>query len=123
MSLEFLRRTAKEYDQYLLRQHQRSFESIISPIESNAPVSNDKDPNRRSDSVESSTNRVNGEVQFRPSILQQMTRAFLHMLQFTVAYFIMLLAMYFNGYIIISIIIGGMSRSFISVDTMFWSVQ
>ena len=33
-------------------------------------------------------------------------RALLHMLQFAVAYFIMLLAMYFNGYIIICIFIG-----------------
>lgn len=35
------------------------------------------------------------------------------MLQFAVAYFIMLLAMYYNGYIIISIIIGAFLGAFI----------
>ena len=33
----------------------------------------------------------------RPTLLQQMIRATIHMLQFAVAYFIMLLAMYYNG--------------------------
>ena len=35
------------------------------------------------------------------------------MLQFAVAYFVMLLAMYFNGYIIICIFIGAFLGSFI----------
>ncbi|KAF1848411.1 Tctr2 protein [Cucurbitaria berberidis CBS 394.84] len=43
---------------------------------------------------------------FRPSVLQQTIRALLHMLQFAVAYFVMLLALYYNGYIIICIFIG-----------------
>ncbi|KAI6328930.1 hypothetical protein MCOR07_004535 [Pyricularia oryzae] len=43
---------------------------------------------------------------FRPSALQQGVRAALHTAQFAVAYFIMLLAMYYNGYFIICIFIG-----------------
>ncbi|KAJ5156132.1 hypothetical protein N7492_008935 [Penicillium capsulatum] len=43
---------------------------------------------------------------YRPSITEQVVRAFLHMVQFAVAYIVMLLAMYFNGYIIICIFIG-----------------
>jgi copper transporter 1 len=43
---------------------------------------------------------------FRPTLLQQAIRAAIHMATFAVAYFVMLLAMYYNGYIIISIFIG-----------------
>jgi copper transporter 1 len=49
----------------------------------------------------------------RPSLIEQLVRALLHMLQFAVAYFVMLLAMYFNGYIIICIFIGAFLGSFI----------
>ena len=41
-----------------------------------------------------------------PSVSQQAVRAGIHTMQFSVAYMIMLLAMYFNGYIILSIFIG-----------------
>lgn len=50
---------------------------------------------------------------FRPTIIEQTVRAILHLFQFAVAYFIMLLAMYFNGYIIICIFIGAFLGSFI----------
>jgi solute carrier family 31 (copper transporter), member 1 len=50
---------------------------------------------------------------FRPDILQQVIRALFHMVQFAVAYFIMLLAMSYNGYIMISIIIGAFLGSFV----------
>ena len=50
---------------------------------------------------------------YRPSAVEQIIRAFMHMLQFAVAYFIMLLAMYFNGYIIICIFIGAFLGSLI----------
>ncbi|KAJ5574275.1 uncharacterized protein N7459_008702 [Penicillium hispanicum] len=50
---------------------------------------------------------------YRPSPVEQVIRALLHMLQFAVAYFIMLLAMYFNGYIIICIFIGAFFGSLI----------
>lgn len=38
---------------------------------------------------------------YRPSLVEHSVRSLLHMVQFAVAYIIMLLAMYFNGYIII----------------------
>lgn len=50
---------------------------------------------------------------YRPSPVEQIIRALMHMLQFAVAYFIMLLAMYFNGYIIICIVIGAFLGSLI----------
>lgn len=43
---------------------------------------------------------------FRASPIQQLIRALIHAVTFGLAYIIMLLAMYFNGYIIISIILG-----------------
>ncbi|KAJ5724203.1 Ctr copper transporter family protein [Penicillium malachiteum] len=50
---------------------------------------------------------------YRPSFVEQIVRALLHTMQFAVAYFIMLLAMYYNGYIIICIFIGAYVGSFI----------
>lgn len=45
-------------------------------------------------------------ARYRVSPLQQLIRAAIHAVTFGLAYIIMLLAMYFNGYIIISIILG-----------------
>ncbi|KAK4182524.1 Ctr copper transporter family-domain-containing protein [Podospora australis] len=50
---------------------------------------------------------------YRPSFLEQAVRAFLHTAQFAVAYFVMLLAMYYNGYLIICIFIGAYLGAFI----------
>ena len=50
---------------------------------------------------------------YRPSIVEQLVRALLHMVQFAVAYFVMLMAMYYNGYIIICIFIGAFVGSLI----------
>jgi copper transporter 1 len=49
----------------------------------------------------------------RPSILQQIFRAILHAIQFGIAYIVMLLAMYYNGYFIICIFLGAFVGSFI----------
>ncbi|KAK6064526.1 ctr copper transporter [Seiridium cupressi] len=117
MSLEFLRRTVKEYDSYLVRTHAIKREAS-------------------SDGKDSGFD--NG---FRPNVFQQAFRAFLHMVQFAVAYFVMLsvhcppalpisyfgtlycgilanlqmdsLAMYYNGYLIICIFIGAFLGAFI----------
>lgn len=110
MSLEFLRRLSKEYDRYILRQYQRSFTmpsiSTASPAESlTGNPSCSKEPEVR--------NRKMEIPLFRPHLVQQLVRATLHMLQFAVAYFVMLLAMYFNGYIIICIIIGAWIGAFV----------
>ncbi|KAJ5208499.1 hypothetical protein N7449_002878 [Penicillium cf. viridicatum] len=50
---------------------------------------------------------------YRPSLVEHTVRSLLHMAQFAVAYIIMLLAMYFNGYIIICIFIGAFLGAFI----------
>jgi copper transporter 1 len=75
MSLEFLRRAVKEYDRLLLRQHAaRRATGTSSPTKA------------RSDNGVASA-PVAG---YRPKIWEQAIRAFLHMTQFAVAYFIML---------------------------------
>lgn len=43
---------------------------------------------------------------FRATPLQQLTRAAIHAVVFGVAYIVMLLAMYYNGYVLFSIFIG-----------------
>ncbi|KAF2703136.1 Ctr-domain-containing protein [Pleomassaria siparia CBS 279.74] len=101
ISLEMLRRAGKEYDRYILAQYTQSSTSAhASSISSTAGLST---TNFAKDSPAPSHTPVK---RFRPSVAQQAVRALLHMAQFAVAYIIMLLAMYFNGYIIICIFIG-----------------
>ncbi|KAF8857015.1 Ctr copper transporter [Acephala macrosclerotiorum] len=117
MSLEFLRRLSKEYDRHILRQYQRSY-APISVADGNAIGNTNGNAAAQSGSNEdkeaaTAGNRAAPIPPFRPHIVQQLVRATLHMLQFAVAYFIMLLAMYFNGYIIICIIIGAWLGGFV----------
>ncbi|KAF5008520.1 hypothetical protein FDECE_5220 [Fusarium decemcellulare] len=104
MSLELLRRSVKEWDRYLLRQHASNFEA--SAVHSNGTDS--------PKAVNSTAAVACAPLPpFRPNIWQQAIRALLHMMQFAVAYFVMLLAMYYNGYIIICIFIGAYLGAFI----------
>ncbi|KAI0836716.1 Ctr copper transporter family-domain-containing protein [Hypoxylon sp. FL0890] len=109
MSLELLRRTVKEYDRYLIRKHTSNVASAL-PAATVAKDSDDK-------TAVAGTTPINQGVahsgSFRPTILEQAVRALLHMVQFAVAYFIMLLAMYYNGYIIICIFIGAYIGAFV----------
>ncbi|KAF4631267.1 hypothetical protein G7Y89_g6864 [Cudoniella acicularis] len=108
MSLEFLRRSAKEYDRYILRQYQRAQTISSAPL-----IQPNKTSSIASDPPDPSLNGNRGiAAPFRPNIFQQAIRATFHMVQFGVAYIIMLLAMYYNGYIIISIIIGAWLGAF-----------
>jgi copper transporter 1 len=112
MSLEFLRRASREYDRYIYKQaerRQRLFEAAPngSPAGSNTKLSGAEDVAPVANATRSTLRR------FRPSVLQQLIRATFHMLQFAVAYFVMLLAMYYNGYIIIYIIIGAFLGAFV----------
>ncbi|EKG20796.1 Ctr copper transporter [Macrophomina phaseolina MS6] len=136
--LEFLRRTAKEYDRLLLRQHQRAVYAEMSSSGSSTPQRASAPPAQAqtnccdgADSIESEKNEpskptpavmaaarsaafpVRATTRFRPNVMQQAIRALLHMLQFALAYFIMLLAMYYNGYLIICIFIGAFLGAFI----------
>ncbi|KAK2612675.1 Copper Transporter integral membrane protein that functions in high affinity copper transport [Conoideocrella luteorostrata] len=91
MLVEFFRRLGKEYDAFVLRQFQR--ESSRQYIDNSSFGSQ--------------------VVTFRATFLQQIIRSVLHALTFGSAYIVMLLAMYFNGYVIICIFIGaGLGKFF-----------
>ncbi|KAE9974110.1 hypothetical protein EG327_008894 [Venturia inaequalis] len=123
--LEALRRLSKEYDALILRNHiskaqqSQSNTSIVTNAGTEPETTNNNDsPNGEQKTSPSEFLRrlstpYATAVSFRPSLFQQGIRAFLHLLQFALAYFIMLLAMYYNGYIIISILIGAYIGAFI----------
>ncbi|KZF21956.1 Ctr-domain-containing protein [Xylona heveae TC161] len=100
MCLELLRRASREYDKYL------SGRPTFSHLAGSPPASPAQNaPNKSCDHSSRSMNTL--PMRRRgPTILQHLIRSFLHMVTFAVAYFVMLLAMYYNGYIIICIFIG-----------------
>lgn len=106
--LEFLRRVGREYDAYLVRRH-NIHQQIRGGSNSSSP--GPKQATSSATGLLSTGNRSDGLV--RPTLFDQLIRALLHMVQFAVAYFIMLLAMYYNGYFIICIFIGAFLGSFI----------
>lgn len=112
MSLEFLRRASKEYDRYIVRQNQQQHQHYESATVSDTNITDSGAKTVQSVATPQQLLRQLPR-QFRPNLLQQIIRALFHMVQFTVAYFIMLLAMYYNGYIIISIIIGAFLGAFV----------
>lgn len=98
MLVELFRRLGREYDAFVLRQFRRE-------VTSRRCVDGDGDDG---DSFAPRT-----VVTFRATFLQQLTRSALHALTFGAAYVVMLLAMYFNGYVIICIFIGaGLGKFF-----------
>ncbi|KAH8586407.1 Ctr copper transporter family-domain-containing protein [Bisporella sp. PMI_857] len=112
MTLEALRRGAREYDRYIIRQAALQQPSASDVSHDSASSTNNKS-GTNTGVVAARTQSASRGRKYRPNPLQQLIRAFLHCAQFTVAYFIMLLAMYYNGYIIICIIIGAFLGSFV----------
>ncbi|KAH8882527.1 Ctr copper transporter [Thozetella sp. PMI_491] len=112
--LEALRRGGKEYDCYLVRMH------LDNPA---PPIGRRMGSLLRAAGNKTSVSTQGGEVApplppcavvpFRPSFAQQAVRALLHMLQFALAYILMLLAMYYNGYFIICIFLGAYIGAFL----------
>lgn len=105
VSLEFLRRIGKEYDAVILRQFRRNVAARVEDFK-------DK---RRSESCPVAPQYVT----FRATPLQQLIRSIIHATTFGVAYLVMLLAMYYNGYFIISILLGALLGKFLCD----WMVQ
>lgn len=90
VALEFCRRLGKEYDMFIIRQFKRNLNSRATSI-STTTVSDSSEP---------------AFATLRATPLQQLIRAVIHATVFGLAYIIMLLAMYYNGFILISIVIG-----------------
>ncbi|KAK1993225.1 ctr copper transporter [Colletotrichum falcatum] len=117
--LEFLRRAVKEYDRYLIRAHKARYPAAgaASPTSASADDDHAKGPSSSSTTAILGPNAI---PPFRPTVLQQAVRALLHVCQFAVAYFVMLLAMYYNGYMIICIFIGSYIGAFVfQWETLF----
>ena len=105
-----------------------SFNKMSSTVNANSPGSS---TDHGKNGVNLATRVAACETTFRPTVLQQAVRAFLHMTAFAVAYLIMLyaccfkytdfqranlaprLAMYYNGYVIICIFVGAFIGFFI----------
>ncbi|KAK6442552.1 hypothetical protein LTR95_001213 [Oleoguttula sp. CCFEE 5521] len=106
--LEGLRRVSREYDALLVRKRRTSF--AAAQVTRNGSDSGSDE--EKSGAIAQTAAPVAGSKSFKPTLGEQLMRATLHMLQFAVAYFVMLLAMYFNGYIIICILIGAFIGAF-----------
>jgi len=98
--LEFFRRLQRDFDRYLLIKHAASKdESYSAPRdmeEKLLPTSKDKSTSMGHNVLMLETN----------AMIEQLARGLIHMVQFAVSYCIMLLFMYSNGFIIISILLG-----------------
>ncbi|KAL2823680.1 Ctr copper transporter [Aspergillus cavernicola] len=124
IALEFLRRIAREYDTFIVRRarSRAQYLSLSSPStqDQHSPASSsstgeadEAQTAKNAAATTTATAAASQPLRIRPTLIEQAVRALLHLLQFAVAYFVMLLAMYFNGYIIISIFIGAFLGSFI----------
>lgn len=97
-ALEGLRRIGRDYDAMLSSQANRRVRRLTSETVSSKPVGD-----AACCAIQPAPPRT---VVLRASFVQQLVRAIIYAVTFGVAYIVMLCAMYFNGYIIISIVIG-----------------
>jgi copper transporter 1 len=104
VSLELLRRVGHEYDAYLVRQFERQMRRQQAALVNAAPASCCDGPMPTAGTQYAT---------FRASALQQLVRAVIHGITLGVAYLVMLLIMYYNGYIFISVILGAILGKFL----------
>jgi len=100
--LEFIRRAQREYDRALVRRWEQR--KSCAP-----PLTNDESAASEDGMIPGTLSLGKNLVTpltFRPTFIEQAIRALFYVVQFWAAYLIMLLAMYYNGYIIICILIG-----------------
>ncbi|KAI1638943.1 putative high affinity copper protein [Biscogniauxia mediterranea] len=120
MLLEFLRLVARTYDRHLIQRHRKTVD-VGTTTTSSRNINLTQHSGPPADPAQSFLIAKNERppvpcvptAPFRPSVCEQAVRALLHTLQFVLAYWIMLMAMYYNGYIIICIIIGAFLGAFV----------
>lgn len=109
IALQFLGWAARFYDRRLVRHHQFN---AIANMTTTVPA-----PGPGDELIASTDEHHSSPTSlFRPNLWEQALRALIRTMQFALAYWIMLMAMYYNGYIIICIIIG----SFIGTYVFHW---
>jgi solute carrier family 31 (copper transporter), member 1 len=111
--LEFLRRVGKEYDTSIRGQFQQNAAARLIGMNPDAKTQDQTRGEENPDRSGHSINPAPTYLRFRPTPLQQFIRSVIHMVTFGVAYIIMLLAMYFNGYIILMIFLGALIGKFV----------
>ena len=117
--LELLRRLQREFECWIQpQQHSSSTNdntnsSNPSKVDSNCITNrnDDVDTERQPPSTLSLLRKCEqpiplGVTRYVPTLVQQVVRAAIHTMQFALAYIIMLLAMYYNGYVIVCIFLG-----------------
>ena len=119
--LEMLRRLQREYDRHIAHVLRQSSARHVETMDDTTNGHGTSGQNTKNGSPPSSTISPLKNHRFlpshatgrNPSMMQQIIRAAIHTAQFAVAYFVMLLAMYYNGYIIICIFIGAFIGHFV----------
>ncbi|KAJ8295358.1 Copper transport protein CTR4 [Rhodotorula toruloides] len=97
--LEFVRRLGREYDRSIRAGYYRREERALSVLGKTSAADAAGGEERGKDVVV--------QVQpFRPTAKQHLLRTLIHLLQFSTSYILMLLAMYFNGGVVLAIFVG-----------------
>jgi copper transporter 1 len=105
MSLSLLRRLTHEYDRHILKEHKRRTKGT-QPQHCNNASSPDSCQRSLREKALGLLVSSQDPTKFRPHLLQQVVRGVLHLSQFVVASFAMLIFMLLNGYLIFSILVG-----------------
>lgn len=122
MAVELVRRFQREYDRFIYAQHLKRAEAAAAVHNHPSDVSPEGTISKGGATGAAGFNSSfmgkffatsSTPASFTPSFLQQAVRALFYMFQFAGAYFIMLLAMYYNGYVIICIFIGAYLGNFL----------
>ena len=108
--LELLRRLQREYDRLIAQQAQQR---KLHNESGDDGYAGDDPPHSAIPLLSEWAKSLSLPSSHLPTAPQQAVRALIYTLQLAVAYTIMLLAMYYNGYILVSILIGAFIGSFI----------
>lgn len=111
---EFQREASRENEKEIMPASSGSSSNCCNPGPAPVPIPAPLVPALVSTFIQSPSDILtNNSTKLRLTVTQQALRSLIHTAQFAVAYFVMLLAMYFNGYIIICIFLGAYIGSFI----------
>jgi solute carrier family 31 (copper transporter), member 1 len=103
--LQTLSWASRFYDKRLVRQHQFQAVALATQAVHNAGTNDYL--------TAKNAHGVSPMATFRPNLMQQTVRTLIRTLRFVLSYWIMLLAVHYNGYVIISIILGTFVRIYV----------
>ncbi|KAF5375733.1 hypothetical protein D9615_009405 [Tricholomella constricta] len=114
MLIELFRRLAREYDRKIVREHAHAQRSAAASVA--AADRDDASAHKLKDGSGSGSGSYDAcaIAPFRPTMAQQSIRSFFYFVQFSAGYMLMLMAMYYNGGIILAIFFGSYFGFFVS---------